>query len=214
MNNKFIKPIGAVVVSILMLSSLTGCSHKPTRKGADSFLTQIAPTEKCEVVDLSGDHDEIKVTYSSKERDLVFHVNGIKGIKTATTSSSFEDIIYPKYTSDYVEQVHNIYMDEITDSLDEIGAYEKKYVSFPLHPEYYYDFNNDTDFDTLADEIYEIDQIYAAELEYNDEEWMTKNLILTIMVRSESDYKNHVTIRINGLNSLEDIKDSLDDLDI
>ena len=96
-------------------------------------------------------------------------------------------------------------MDEITDSLDEIGAYEKKYVSFPLHPEYYYDFNEYTDFDTLANEIYEIDQIYAAELEYNDEEWMTKNLILTIMVRSETDYKNHVTIRINGLNSLEDM---------
>ena len=108
-----------------------------------------------------------------------------------------------KIKSGYIEAIFNYYKDDIIDKLSEIKNYEKDNEVIVLESE--------DDYADVVDKIYEADQIYSAERQYHDQDWMNSNPVMSIYLYYKIDGKVYRAnlIKLNGNLSKKQILDKI-----
>lgn len=138
----------------------------PGKSEVLAFTENIVPQERYKfdhVEHVSGAMPKEDIYYfESKDRDLEFTVvSTLKPVGIDATIAGYDPCIY----SEYAKCVHELYLDDIEDVLDELdhdsrGRY--RYYSY-------------AELEDIVDIIIEADEIYSAESKYNDEDWMEEN---------------------------------------
>ena len=182
---------------MIVASNLTGCSSIfgkiPNR---DEVLENVSKQvkEDCELVDVEtvkGLPRKQIYYFESLERDLKFTVTST--LENVWFESGYMNFFYTKkIKSGYREAVLNYYKDDVIDKLSEIKNYEKDNEVIVLESE--------DDYADVADKIYEADQIYSAERQYHDQDWMDDNAAIRIYFCYKIDGKIYGAnlIGING----------------
>ena len=193
---------------IIVASNLTGCSSIlgkiPTREEVlEDISYEIG--EDCELVDVEtvkGLPRKQIYYFESLERDLKFTVTST--LENVWFESGYMNFFYTKkIKSGYREAVLNYYKDDVIDKLSEIKNYEKDNEVIVLESE--------DDYADVADKIYEADQIYSAERQYHDQDWMDSNPVMSIYLYYKIDGKVYQAnlIKLNGNLSKKEILDTI-----
>ena len=195
---------------MIVASNLTGCSSIlgkiPTREEVlEDISYEIG--EDCELVDVEtvkGLPRKQIYYFESLERDLKFTVTST--LENVYFESGYMNFFYTKkIKSGYREAVLNYYKDDINDKLCEIKNYNKKHRAII--------FENEDEYKDAVDKIYEADQIYSAERQYHDQDWMDDNAAIRIYFCYKIDGKIYGAnlIGINGNLSKKEILDKIYD---
>ena len=193
---------------MIVASNLTGCSSIlgkiPTREEVlEDISYEIG--EDCELVDVEtvkGLPRKQIYYFESLERDLKFTVTST--LENVWFESGYMNFFYTKkIKSGYREAVLNYYKDDVIDKLSEIKNYEKDNEVIVLESE--------DDYADVADKIYEADQIYSAERQYHDQDWMDSNPVMSIYLYYKIDGKVYQAnlIKLNGNLSKKEILDTI-----
>ena len=193
---------------MIVASNLTGCSSIlgkiPTREEVlENISYEIG--EDCELVDVEtvkGLPRKQIYYFESLERDLKFTVTST--LENVYFESGYMNFFYNKsIESGYTEAVLNYYKDDVIDKLSEIKNYEKDNEVIVLESE--------DDYADVADKIYEADQIYSAERQYHDQDWMDSNPVMSIYLYYKIDGKVYQAnlIKLNGNLSKKEILDTI-----
>ena len=193
---------------MIVASNLTGCSSIlgkiPTREEVlEDISYEIG--EDCELVDVEtvkGLPRKQIYYFESLERDLKFTVTST--LENVYFESGYMKFFYAKkIKSGYIEAIFNYYKDDIIDKLSEIKNYEKDNEVIVLESE--------DDYADVVDKIYEADQIYSAERQYHDQDWMDSNPIMSIYLYYKIDGKVYRAnlIKLNGNLSKKQILDKI-----
>ena len=193
---------------MIVASNLTGCSlilgKIPTREEVlEDISYEIG--EDCELVDVEtvkGLPRKQIYYFESLERDLKFTVTST--LENVYFESGYMNFFYTKkIKSGYREAVLNYYKDDVIDKLSEIKNYEKDNEVIVLESE--------DDYADVADKIYEADQIYSAERQYHDQDWMDSNPVMSIYLYYKIDGKVYRAnlIKLNGNLSKKQILDKI-----
>ena len=193
---------------MIVASNLTGCSSIfgkiPTREDVlENISYEIG--EDCELVDVEtvkGLPRKQIYYFESLERDLKFTVTST--LENVYFESGYMNFFYTKkIKSGYKEAVLNYYKDDVIDKLSEIKNYEKDNKVIVLESE--------DDYADVADKIYEADQIYSAERQYHDQDWMNSNPVMSIYLYYKIDGKVYRAnlIKLNGNLSKKEILDTI-----
>ena len=193
---------------MIVVSNLTGCSSIlgkiPTREEVlEDISYEIG--EDCELVDVEtvkGLPRKQIYYFESLERDLKFTVTST--LENVYFESGYMNFFYTKkIKSGYREAVLNYYKDDIIDKLCEMENYnkEKKIILF----------ESEDDYADVVDKIYEADQIYSAERQYHDQDWMDSNPVMSIYLYYKIDGKVYQAnlIKLNGNLSKKKILDKI-----
>ena len=193
---------------MIVASNITGCSSIlgkiPTREEVlEDISYEIG--EDCELVDVEtvkGLPRKQIYYFESLERDLKFTVTST--LENVWFESGYMNFFYTKkIKSGYREAVLNYYKDDVIDKLSEIKNYEKDKEVIVLESE--------DDYADVVDKIYEADQIYSAERQYHDQDWMDSNPIMSIYLYYKIDGKVYQAnlIKLNGNLSKKKILDTI-----
>ena len=193
---------------MIVASNLTGCSSIfgkiPTREDVlENISYEIG--EDCELVDVEtvkGLPRKQIYYFESLERDLKFTVTST--LENVYFESGYMNFFYTKkIKSGYREAVLNYYKDDVIDKLSEIKNYEKDNEVIVLESE--------DDYADVVDKIYEADQIYSAERQYHDQDWMDSNPVMSIYLYYKIDGKVYQAnlIKLNGNLSKKEILDTI-----
>ena len=197
-----------ILCIMIVASNLTGCSSIlgkiPTREEVlEDISYEIG--EDCELVDVEtvkGLPRKQIYYFESLERDLKFTVTST--LENVYFESGYMKFFYAKkIKSGYIEAIFNYYKDDIIDKLSEIKNYEKDNEVIVLESE--------DDYADVVDKIYEADQIYSAERQYHDQDWMDSNPIMSIYLYYKIDGKVYRAnlIKLNGNLSKKQILDKI-----
>ena len=193
---------------MIVASNLTGCSSIlgkiPNR---DEVFEKVSKQigEDCELVDVEtvkGLPRKQIYYFESLERDLKFTVTST--LENVYFESGYMNFFYTKsIESGYTEAVLNYYKDDVIDKLSEIKNYEKDNEVIVLESE--------DDYADVVDKIYEADQIYSAERQYHDQDWMDSNPVMSIYLYYKIDGKVYRAnlIKLNGNLSKKQILDTI-----
>lgn len=162
-----------LTLAVTVSMTLCGCSmvgrfgRIPSKRAVEKKVKEFCPTEELE---WTGQDKESgfprKVTYhiSSKERDLSFDA-----VSTLNNWTMFHEEDTPFYTRQvevgYVEAVHDYYWDDFCGVLGSLTGHNSVF------------FNDESEFPAIAKYIVAASDVYAAEKQYNTEEWMKENPI-------------------------------------
>lgn len=193
---------------MIVASNLTGCSSIfgkiPTREDVlENISYEIG--EDCELVDVEtvkGLPRKQIYYFESLERDLKFTVTST--LENVYFESGYMNFFYTKsIESGYTEAALNYYKDDVIDKLSEIKNYEKDNEVIVLESE--------DDYADVVDKIYEADQIYSAERQYHDQDWMDSNPVMSIYLYYKIDGKVYQAnlIKLNGNLSKKKILDKI-----
>lgn len=155
--------------------------------------------------------DNMEYYFRTQNRDLSFQANSFLSPVTIDLSAP---LYYTRGLScSYVQEVHNLYREELEAVLQADQQYLEEYGWI-----YLMSFD---DIDRTVDTILAADQVYRQELEYNSEDFLKENPLTSIHLvwqRSQQEAKDHETwvnmtdVGITGQNQKEELTKRLGDL--
>lgn len=202
----------SVLLILAMTLSLCGCTRYPTKCALKKEANVIMAGEDCSQIDYDKQSGGIVVTYKSNERDLEFHVYGerTKNIWELTTADGFDVLTDPSISSDYVQQVHDIYIDDVTSILEDY-TYEQTIDKYRCN--YKIAFDDPADVPELVELLVRANDIYSEELDYHSEDWVKENYLALVVINycsdNVSDSYHYAFIYIDGVSTAEDYEAEL-----
>lgn len=193
------------MIFIVMLLSLSGCTDIDGKLESASRVNRKVATEvvneKYSFVSVEHHDDERPkrdiYTYQSQERNLTF-----EALSTLQSFGIDGSVLgYKKFVDvKYVEAVQNYYakeMDEILKDFDRDEHGRLIYHSFE-------------ELERIAEAIFQLSEVYKAELHYNTEEWMKKNPLCKISfcferVECDGYYISVFALNVDGTLQCEEV---------
>lgn len=168
-----------------------GCSSIdgdiPKKKEVLRAVKQEVPSEKftLEQVDKRNTRPkEAEYFFKTKERGIEF-----QALSTLTERNSFGSLVYyaPVITVNYAASVHNLYREEAIKIMVASPYYNSLYEDFTWEQNSdktcRFDIDSYEDIEGVAETIVQLSQLYRAEENYNDKDWMRKYPLLTATVK-------------------------------
>lgn len=200
------------LISVLCLTSLTACKTKyGSIPDEQEVLEKVNATIENENFELVGKEEvdsspkKCIYTFRSTDRDLEFQATSTLELRKFLSDSTLD---YKGVVEvNYVEAVKALYAQEMIDELKKTGLYEDDREGFLIH--------NDEELFIVWEALYEADQIYAKEKEYNSENWMKKNPALKVELDFIIDGEAYsgTKICLTGIMSKEEIKEEIDEIE-
>lgn len=204
-NNKGIK-VGVIIV---IMSLLTGCKSKYGSVPSQSeVMAEVERTCINESYTYEGKETDSgrpkKVTYTfvTEGRGLEFH-----GISTLVHPRVLGNVVayYEGAVScDYAKAVANLYHDDIVKIFSQVDYFNSKERTF--------DVDINCNVDEIVDIICQAQDVYAAELEYNSQDWLIENPAFRLHVVVRGGSKGNVVYYapINGVKDREKLKKDIE----
>lgn len=211
------------IVPLAALTMLAGCTVIPTRaqltpKNECIELAQkTCPNERFSFVSkekVKADLPTEIYHFKSDERDLEFEVESTYGhmyFGRMPISWAYK----PSTSCNYAEKVKALYRDELAELFENVPCHKEKKLGYAFVIE------TPEDVDDVVDAVYKANELYAKELEYNDEKWLSKNQLELVdayfscnpydpkqyvyEVKSFEDGATYAHFTIEGIDSKEDI---------
>lgn len=148
--------------------------------------------------------DNMEYTFYSRDRDLTFHANSY-------LSPNYFDASIIGYSQeiscDYVEQVREQYQEEGDQVLSTAPSYNEEKGWFYV--------TSYEELEPIADTILTLDQVWEAELAYNDRDFLKENPLYSFHIvwtddpANLSDWTNLTDLSVTGSNTREDLMSDL-----
>lgn len=200
----------AIVLACALATSITACGHYPAEDEITDKMDQYVAGEHYSQTAYEEDDSarKVTVTYVSDERDLEFHL-------FADKTKSFWQVRFlddgdvtsnHHFDTDYVHNVHLLYLEEIETVLGEIYAsrdtnWDQNMFRFVTG------FTSPDDIPGIVDVLVRANEIYAQELDFHSEDWLTEYrfAVVAINYRSEIvDGNRYAFIYLDGVSTADD----------
>lgn len=202
--------IKTILLGALIALSLTGCKTRfgsiPNEQEVMDKVFKSIEKEKFELVGKEKvDTRPRKCIYTFKSIDRNFEFQAISTLERQRFLGG-NSLCYKGFVdvNNYSDVVKALYKQEMIDELKKTGIYEEKREGFLIH--------NNEEYAIVWEALYEADQIYANEKEYNSEEWMKKNPAIMVELDFIIDGKAYSGSKIclTGIMSKEEIKQEIE----
>ena len=203
---------GILLTTFIMLSFLTGCKTKyssiPSETEVMEEVKKACPNESFTLVskeETGSSPKEETYSFITDQRGLEFTATSTL-TKSDILGNTAENIYNGTVTDTYFEAVKKLYLEDINNVFSQLDCYSKDADGFEIEDDSYNE--------EIADAIYQDQEIYSAELEYNTKEWMEKHPVVVVYVSYKKDGKtlDYVSIRIDGTADKEKVLQELQDL--
>lgn len=203
------KVVAGLLVSVMAVS-VTACGHYPAEDEIATKMDEYVAGEHYSQTAYEEDDSarKVTVTYVSDERDLEFHL-------FADKTKSFWQVHFlddgdvmsnHHFSTDYVHNIHLLYLEDIEDVLDEI--YANRDLEWDQNTyRFVTGFTSPDDIPELVDVLVRANEIYAQELNYHSEEWLVDNCFAVVVINYRSeivDGNRYAFIYLDGVSAADD----------